>query len=354
MDESPASLEDYENYAKQILPPAQWDWVIGGAEQGRTYRRNLDQFRDFQLSPRVLAGIKATETASRFFAKPIEAPIIAAPVGHMTQFHELGELAVMEACKATGTHCVVSMHTRRSLELLAEQAGEAGWSYQVYLYSDPAVVASQIARAVRLGATSVVLTVDSCHRSPSYQRLRAPWDAREHGSRDEPDLPESRNDRLWTWGMARDLVGATDVPVILKGVQCADDAERAAEIGCAGVWISNHGGRNNETDQALLGELAKVRALVGPTYPLVIDGGFRTGSDAAKALLLGASQIAIGRPLIFGVVVAGAKGTTSVLRIIQDELKRALAAIGVADVLDVPNHADQVGPSRAAFHDEGI
>jgi 4-hydroxymandelate oxidase len=154
--------------------------------------------------------------------------------------------------------------------------------------------------------------------------------------------------------MARDLVGATDVPVILKGVQCADDAERAAEIGCAGVWISNHGGRNNETDQALLGELAKVRALVGPTYPLVIDGGFRTGSDAAKALLLGASQIAIGRPLIFGVVVAGAKGTTSVLRIIQDELKRALAAIGVADVLDVPNHADQVGPSRAAFHDEGI
>jgi isopentenyl diphosphate isomerase/L-lactate dehydrogenase-like FMN-dependent dehydrogenase len=337
------SLADFEIQAQSMLPTAQWNWVIGGAESGRTYLRNLSQFKDYELRPRVLAGITSCQLGQAFFGKTIASPVFAAPVGHMTQFHEEGELAVMQACSATGTHCVVSMHTRRNLELLAETAGDAGWSYQVYLYSSPDVVLAQIVRAIRLGAASIVLTVDSCHRSPSYQRQRSPWDARQHGLRDEPELPESRDDRIWTWEMVAKLVKAVSVPLILKGVQCVSDAERALEIGCSGVWLSNHGGRNNETDQSLLRVLSQIRSVVGVNFPLVVDGGFRSGSDIVKALLLGATYVAMGRPLIFGVVVNGARGAETVLKISQDELVKILSALGIGDIGSVMNHKDQIG-----------
>lgn len=346
MSDSLQSLGDFEIRAKSILPGAQWDWLIGGAELGRTYVRNLTQFKDFQIRPRVLVGITSPNVEQDFCGRMSASPVIAAPVGHMTQFHSEGELAVMQACNTTRTHCVVSMHTRRNLELLAAAAGSAGWSYQVYLYSEPEVVLTQIERAVRLGATSVVLTVDSCHRSPSYQRQRAPWDARQHGMRDEPELPESRNDRLWTWEMVATLVKSVSAPLILKGVQCGGDAERAVGIGCAGIWISNHGGRNNETDQSLLHEVRNIRRAVGKAIPLVIDGGFRTGSDVVKALLLGATHVAVGRPLVFGVVVSGASGVESVLKITQAELTRVLGALGVADIRNISSHADQVSLMR--------
>lgn len=346
MTDSLSSLADFETHAKSKLPSPQWDWLVGGAESGRTYLRNLHQFRDYFLRPRVLAGITSPRLESSFLGKVISSPLIAAPIGHLTQFHDEGELAVMRACSATETHCVVSMHTRRNLEVLAQAAGTAGWSYQVYLYSEPEVVLAQIERAVRLGATSVVLTVDSCHRSPSYQRQRAPWDARQHGIWDEPELPESRNDRLWTWVMVADLVRNIRVPVVVKGIQYVDDALQVIQAGCKAVWISNHGGRVNETDQSLMHELSKIREAVGSDFPLVIDGGFRTGSDIAKALLLGATNVAFGRPLIYGLVESGSKGVEAVIRITQSELAKVLGAVGIADVHEMPNHVGQVGFSH--------
>jgi isopentenyl diphosphate isomerase/L-lactate dehydrogenase-like FMN-dependent dehydrogenase len=342
MSDSPASLGEFEVRAERKIPPAQWDWVVGAAESGRTYRKNLEQFRDFQLRPKVLAGIEAPRLSTDFLGRNVESPILAAPMGHLTQFHQEGELAVMKACRSTGTHCVVSMHTRRSLELLADDAGAAGWSYQAYLYSEPEIVASQIERAVRLGASSVVLTVDSCHRSPSYQRQTAPWDARKYGIRDEAELPESRNDRLWTWNMVDELVRKIPIPVVVKGIQHADDALRAKQARCSAVWISNHGGRVNETDQSLLLELIKTKEAVGGGFPIVIDGGFRSGSDVAKALLLGATHVAIGRPLIYGMVENGSTGVESVIKIVNRELASMLGALGVGDIQEVANHSDQI------------
>ncbi len=342
MNPAPASLGDFEMSAKLKVPSAQWDWIVGAAETGRTYRQNLEQFRDFYLRPRVLTGVTAPVMGVPFFGHNTASPILAAPIGHMTQFHEGGELNVMEACKATGTHCVVSMHTRRKLELLAEAAGDAGWSYQVYLYSEPSTVISQINRAVRLGAASIVVTVDSSHRSPSYQRQQAPWDARKFGKRDEDELPETRNDRVWTWSMLAKLADRVSIPVIVKGIQFAEDAERARQANCKAVWISNHGGRVSETDQSLLLELVSIRQIMGFDLPIIVDGGFRSGSDIAKALLLGASHVALGRPLIHGLVVDGRNGVESVLNIAQRELSLTLGGLGVGDVRLAMNHADQI------------
>jgi isopentenyl diphosphate isomerase/L-lactate dehydrogenase-like FMN-dependent dehydrogenase len=345
MSNEPASLGEFEAFARAKLPAPQWNWVVGAAENGRTYLRNLNQFRDFYLRPRVLAGITSSRLESNFFGQVTASPIVAAPIGHMTQFDADGELAVMQACNETKTHCVVSMHTRRNLELLASAAGSAGWSYQLYLYSDPEVVLAQVERAVRLGATSVVLTVDSSHRSPSFQRQQLPWDARKHGKRDEPHIPESRNDRLWTWPMIAHLIKHVEVPVIVKGIQHAEDALRVQDSGCKAAWISNHGGRVNETDQSLLRELVKVRRAVGREFPLVIDGGFRTGSDLAKALILGTSHVALGRPLIYGLVEDGSRGIKSVINIAQSELAVVLGALGVSSVQDIANHTDLIGYS---------
>jgi isopentenyl diphosphate isomerase/L-lactate dehydrogenase-like FMN-dependent dehydrogenase len=252
----------------------------------------------------------------------------------------------MKGCRDTGNHCVISMHTRRNLEILAQSVGSAGWSFQVYLYSNPDIVAGQIERAVRLGSRSVIITVDSSHRSPSYERQQHPWDARNFGQRDEVELPESRDDRAWTWKMLEDLIRSLRVPVAIKGVQSPTDALRAKEAGARVVWISNHGGRANETDQSLLREVTAIRGLVGPDVAVVVDGGFRTGTDIAKALLLGASHVALGRPLIYGLVSAGSQGVANVLGIANRELSLVLGSLGIRDVSDAAKHAEQVFETR--------
>lgn len=336
------SISTFEYAARAKLPEAQWAWLIGAAEFGRTFRRNLEQFSDFGLRPAVLTGVTDPSLGTHWMGLAISSPIVAAPIGHLTQFHESGELAVVEGCRNSGIHCVVSMHTRRSLEVLSKSAGPAGWSYQVYLYSSPEIVLEQIQRAVNLGARSIIVTVDSGHRSPSYERQILPWDARKLGQHDEPKLPESRDDRVWTWKMVANLIRGLNVPIVIKGIQCATDALRAKEVGANAVWISNHGGRVNETDQSLLREIAAIRALIGPDLSVVIDGGFRTGSDIAKALLLGASHVALGRPLIYGLVCDGSRGVSEVLEIASRELSLVLGSLGIQAVGDSARHSEQL------------
>ena len=143
--------------------------------------------------------------------------------------------------------------------------------------------------------------------------------------------------------MVTELVQKITVPVVVKGIQHPDDAMQAKLADCKAVWLSNHGGRVNETDQSLMQELVRVRKVVGENFPLVIDGGFRTGSDIAKALLLGATHIAFGRPLIHGLVEDGSRGIESVIRIAQSELEKMLGALGVTDIRDLPKHIGQIG-----------
>ena len=342
MNSQPSSIGAFEELAKAKLPEAQWAWVIGAAETGRTYRRNLEQFAAFGLRPAVLAGITTPNLSSEWAGAALSSPVLAAPVGHLTQFHESGELGVMEGCRDSGTHCVVSMHTRRNLELLSRAAGPAGWSYQVYLYSSPDVVAEQIQRAIRLGARSIIITVDGSHRSPSYERQRQPWDARKLGGHDEEELPESRDDRVWTWKMLTELIKGIQIPIAVKGIQLSSDAMRAKEAGAHAVWISNHGGRVSETNQSLLREIFGIRALVGPETAVVVDGGFRTGSDIAKALLLGASHVALGRPLVHGIVTNGSQGVARVFGIASRELALVLGSLGISDVHDASKHGEQL------------
>ena len=336
------SLSAFEAVAAIQMPREQWEWVVGGAESGRTLALNRDQFRKFSLSTRLLTGVDRVSCATSYLGVATSTPIVAAPLGHMTQFNDEGELAIVRGCGSVGAHCVVSMHTRRSLELLAVEAGASGWSYQIYLYSDLGTVTSQSRRAVDLGAASIVVTAGSGHRSPSYQRQQFPWDARRKGQRDEPDLPESRNDRTWTWSDLEKLCEAVRSPVVLKGIQSVEDARRALSSGVSGIWLSNHGGRDTETDHALLQELPRIREAVGLAMPIVIDGGFRTGSDVAKALLLGASNVAVGRPMIHGSVVAGDRGVSDVVQILTSETAAVLGSLGVGDVRGAFNHRSQV------------
>lgn len=342
MNKSLESLAAFEAVAAQRMPREQWEWVVGGAESGRTVVLNRDQFKKYALSTRILSGVDRVSCATSYLGVATNTPVVAAPLGHMTQFNDEGELSIVRGCARVGAHCVVSMHTRRSLERLAVEAGSSGWSYQVYLYSDLQTVISQCRRAVDLGAASIVVTSGSGHRSPSYQRQQFPWDARLKGERDEPHLPESRNDRTWTWGDLEKLCDVVRSPVVLKGIQSVEDARRSLSSGVSGIWLSNHGGRDTETDKSLLAELSQIRDSVGLSTPILIDGGIRTGSDVAKALLLGASNVAIGRPIIHGSVVSGERGVSDIVQILTSETAAVLGSLGIGDVRDAFSHRNQV------------
>jgi 4-hydroxymandelate oxidase len=321
------SLRELEDEARRRLDPAVYDFFAGGAEDEVTVRANEAAFARIGLVPRVLRGGRARELAVTLLGRRAALPVVVAPTAFHRLAHPDGELATGRAAAKAGVVMVVSMASTVAVEEIAETGADL-W-FQLYVQPDLGFTEQLVRRAEAAGCTALVVSVDSPVFGRRERDLRngfldlpsgmacAHMDGRAIAFR--PDL---------SWDHIDWLRSVSTLPIVLKGVVHPEDARLAVGHGIDALAVSNHGGRQLDTMPATVELLPQVVGAVGGTIPLLLDGGVRRGTDVVKALALGADAVAIGRPVLWGLAVAGEDGVTRVLELLRAELDLALALCG--------------------------
>ncbi len=345
------NVADYARAARTRVPREAFDYYEGGALDEITLRENTAGWERLKLFYRVLAGVGKRDLATTILGQSISMPIVVAP----TAFHRLacgeGEIETARAAKAAGTLFILSSLSNTAMESVFAQAGSPRW-FQLYIYKDRAITLELVKRAEAAGAEAIVLTVDA----PGLG-------TRERDTRNSFQLPDSLSvENVAPLGKGKFppvtgsglaayvrmnfkedlgfddldwLCGSTRLPVVVKGVCRGDDACRIAEHGAKAIVVSNHGGRQLDTAPATCEALPHVVDAVGDLCEVYVDGGIRRGSDVLKAIALGARAVLVGRPILWGLCVAGEQGATNILEILRRELDEAMLLCGCTKLSDV-------------------
>jgi 4-hydroxymandelate oxidase len=349
---------DFEPVAKKNIPVAHWGYLMTGTDDDATIRANRDGFGRYALRVRRLVDVSRVDPSVEMLGVRWATPIVLCPVGSQKAFHREGEIAVARAAKALGHLQVLSTVTTSSVEDVNSARGEPVW-YQLYHQADWNQTRQLIKRAERAGCPAIVFTVDlnggsnretmlraqqldsrdcsACHKdgkpAPGLSGLVSAGDNRRKPmiAAFEPGTPIPEIGTP-TWEFVKRLRDATTMKVLLKGIVTREDAELAMEQGVNGVFVSNHGGRAENSLRATIECLPEVVAGVRGRAPIVIDGGVRRGTDIFKALALGATAVGVGRPYIWGLGAFGQEGVEMVLTLLRRELELVMRQAGTASV----------------------
>lgn len=337
----PINLFEYEALARERLHPAVWDYFSGGANDEVTLRENRAAFERIQIRPRVLVDVSQISMATTLLGTPVAMPICVAPSAMHGAACEDGECATARAAGALGTLMAVSTESTRTLEDIAREATGPLW-FQLYFSSSTRGHAERLVnRAEAAGYQAIVLTVDSSRwgQKERHARSEATFEWPPSGNFTQDPLPEQNEDEAdgaaITWADIEWLRSITALPLVLKGILTAEDAHQCAEHGIAGILVSNHGGRQLDTVAATIEALPEVVEAVSGQCEVYLDGGVRRGTDALKALALGARAVFVGRPVLWGLAAAQVEGAQHVLELLRDELELAMALAGRPTLADI-------------------
>ncbi len=348
------SLADYEALASSRLDANARAYFDGGAASELTLRWNRDAFDRLRILPRVLTPRSSRQpgagTRRRLFGRDLAHPIIVAPVAFQRLAHPEGERAIAMGAGAQDAMMVLSSLSSVDMAEAAAVSPTCRW-FQLYFQPSRAATAALVARAERAAYELLVVTVDApvngIRDREMKARFRLPSDVAAVNLAGLPAaprlaIPEEGSvvlDGLMalapSWDDVTWLQSITRLPIVLKGILAPDDAARAADIGVAGIVVSNHGGRTLDTAPASIEALPDVVARVAGRLPVLLDGGIRRGTDVIKALALGADAVLVGRPVVHGLAVGGARGVSHVLRILRDEFEVAMALSGCHTLDDI-------------------
>jgi 4-hydroxymandelate oxidase len=339
-------VQDYEPLARERVEPTAWDYLHGGSDDELTLRANREAFARLQLRPRVLVDVSRCELATSVAGTPLAMPVMVAPMAYHRLLHEEGEAATARGAAAVGVPMVVSTLSSRTLEDVAAAAQGPLW-LQVYCFRQREVTASLIRRAQAAGYRALVLTVDAPRLGRRERDLRngfalplhvqaanfsheltASLFTHQQGQSAVAVHVRQTFDDSLDWGVVQWVRSVSSLPLLLKGVLTAEDAERAASVGVEGLIVSNHGGRQLDGSVASLDAMPEVVRAVRGRCEVLVDGGFRRGTDVLKALALGARAVLVGRPILWGLAVAGEQGVSRVLSLLREELELAMALAG--------------------------
>jgi len=355
------SVADYARVAGGTLAKEVHDYFEGGALDEIALRENTAGWERLKLCYRVLAGVGKRDLTTTVLGQPISMPIVVAP----TAFHKLaceaGEIATARAAKAAGTLFILSSLSNTAMEAVFADPPSPGYGvtgaasprwFQLYIYKDRAITLDLVQRAEAAGAEAVVLTVDGPGRGrregDTRNRFRLPdgLSVENLAPLGKGEMPNVAGSGLAAY--VRDnfksdlgfddldwLCGSTRLPVVVKGICRGDDARRSAEHGAKAVVVSNHGGRQLDTAPATSEVLPHVVEAAGDLCEIYVDGGIRRGSDVLKAIALGARAVLVGRPVLWGLSVAGESGALDVLEILRRELDEAMLLCGCPTVGDI-------------------
>ncbi len=351
----PINIFELEARARERMELQSFDYYASGAHDEVTLRANRAAFERLAIAYRVLVDVSRRDPATTVLGMPVSMPMLVAP----TAFHCLatpeGEVATARAAGAAGTVMILSTLSTRPVEAVVAAASGPVW-FQLYVYRDRGATAALVRRAEAAGCRALVLTVDAPllgrRERDVRNRFRLPPGLSVANMLPEGygDLPPADADSglaayvaalldpSLSWQDVAWLRSITELPVVVKGIVRPDDALRAAEVGAAGLVVSNHGGRQLDTAPAtldVLPEIADALAAHGHAIELLLDGGVRRGTDVLKALALGARAVLLGRAILWGLAADGEAGAAYVLRLLRDELDLAMALAGAPTVKEI-------------------
>jgi isopentenyl diphosphate isomerase/L-lactate dehydrogenase-like FMN-dependent dehydrogenase len=294
-------------------------------------RRGLDRLA---LEQRILVDVREIDLSTELLGVPLPMPILIAPVGGLFRIHPAGDPEMARGAGRGGGMMVLSGVAGFSLEEVAA-AAEGPLMFQIYHHGDRAWAAEWLGRVQRAGFNLICLTVDTPVYSRRERDIRNRYSAR---TRREGSLihPDPLYPARLTWDDVRFLRQIISVPFGLKGVLHVEDAERCLREGLDFIWVSNHGGRQLDDTRASIDALADIAAVVKGRVPIIVDGGFRRGTDVIKALALGATAVAMGRVPVWGLAAGGADGVAQALKILREEMLLGLAMAGKTSVRGLP------------------
>ena len=338
-NDRPINVSELEPLARARMEPGAWDYYAGGAGDELTLADNRDAWNRLRLRPHVLVDVSKIDLGTSAFGATLDHPVIVAPMAAHHLAHPDGELATARGAAAAGALMTLSTISSRPMEEVAAAApGAARW-FQLYDPTDREAARALIQRAADAGYSAVALTVDLPLPGNRERDRRNDFviDLGVHLPPDQLVDPDTGIVVLPTmdWDELAWLRSVCPIPLIAKGVLRADEATRAVEAGCDGVWVSNHGGRQLDTSITSPDALPEIVEAVRGRALIVVDGGVRRGIDVLKALALGADLVAVGRPVLWGLAVDGAGGVQRVMEILRDELALAMALSGCRSIGEI-------------------
>jgi lactate 2-monooxygenase len=361
----PVSVAELERLAAKAMEERAANYVFAGAGSENTMDANREAFRRRRIVPRMLRDVASRDLSTTLLGTAMPAPLLLAPIGVQKVVHEDGELATARAAASLGVSMIASTASAFTLEEIAEAGGKAPRWFQLYWPNDKRLAMSLVRRAEAAGYSAIVLTVDTFVPGWKPRDLQQAWlpflngvgvanyfqdPVFREGLEKPPEedvgaatghfLGIQANPAL-AWDDLAWLRAQTTLPILVKGIQHADDAREAASRGIDGIVVSNHGGRQVDGAIASLDALPAIAEAAGDDLAILFDSGIRSGSDAIKALALGADAVCLGRPYVWGLALEGQQGVETVLKMILAELDLTLALCGYTS-------PSQLGPDALA------
>src|SRR5437868_1012981 len=350
---------DFEPVAKKKVPPAHWGYLSTGTDDDATIRANREGYARWDLRVRRLIDTSKLDASVEMLGVKWPTPIVINPVGSQRAFHPEGELAVARAAKTKNHLQVLSTVATSSIEDVIAARGAPVW-FQLYHQDDWNQTKQIVKRVERAGAPVIVFTADllgGSNRETMLRERRSDTRTCTNCHQGGPPMPgisgrvnDLRDNRRKpaiadlqpdapmpeigtpTWDFIKRLQDATTMKVFIKGIVTKEDAEIAVHTGVNGMFVSNHGGRSENSTRATIASLPEVVEGVRGRVPVIVDGGIRRGTDIFKALALGATATGIGRPYIWGLASFGQEGVETVLALLRRETEMVMRQAGTTSV----------------------
>ena len=364
------NFHDFRRLAKLKLPSPIFNYIDGAADDELTYKRNTEAFNNVDLIPNVLRGVENVDLSTTIFGKKINLPVYCSPTAVQRLFHHEGESAVAKAADKYGTMFGVSSLATVSVEEVAKITNSPKM-FQFYFHKDRKLNESMIDRAKQANFDVMALTVDTITGGNRERDLRTgfkippqltlegllsfalkPSWGINYLTKPKFELPHLQDyvaegtsavssigdyfsnmlDQSMSWKDAENLCKRWDGHFALKGIMSVEDAKKAIDIGCSGLIVSNHGGRQLDGSRAPFDQLQEIVDAVGDRIDIICDGGIQRGSHILKALSLGAKACSGGRLYLYALAAAGQNGVERALELLKQELERDMKLMGCTSV----------------------
>jgi isopentenyl diphosphate isomerase/L-lactate dehydrogenase-like FMN-dependent dehydrogenase len=345
---------DFEPVARKNVPPAHFGYMASGIDDEVTLRANREGFLKFQLRPRRLNDVSKVDMSVELFGTKYDSPIFISPTGGNKFFHPDGESAVARAARVGNHLQILSTSSNDSVDDVTKARGAPIW-FQLYASPQWEIAQALIKRAEAAGCPVLAVTVDrvggrnqetlfrlrrsdtrecnACHDRSSFAKRVV----RRHNydGIDLSSITGSGESSNLSWNTIKRMRDITRMKIVLKGIVTPEDAELAVQNGIDGILVSNHGGRGEDNGRSTIDALPEIIAAVNGRMPVIVDSGFRRGTDVIKALAMGAQAVGVGRPYLWGLGAFGQDGVERVLDLLRTETRAAMQQCGVHSVKEL-------------------